>query len=179
MGSSKKTWDRSVIQIFLLSGKCFRRKEERIKQEYESSTQLGEGKGPGKWLPARKMFRQRQEESNVQSWGQQCKVFYMTELGIQRNPQRQHHPLNLLENAMAIGLVGSRGINSSIWVHVSHLRGLGSPWSEFQRPVAVPSPGAGFLCHSAGLCTTGLWDRSRDTAKGPHEIVYQFFLPFC
>lgn len=75
MGGNKKTWDRLVMQTFLLSGKPFRRKEERIKQENESSTQLGEGKAPGKWLPAKKMFRQRKEESDVQSWGQQCKVF--------------------------------------------------------------------------------------------------------
>lgn len=47
------------MQIFLLSGKPFRRKEERIKPENKSNTQLREGKAPGKWLPAKKMFRQR------------------------------------------------------------------------------------------------------------------------
>lgn len=61
-------------------------------------------------------------------------------------------------------------------------RGLWSPQKGSERLVAVAlSPGAGFLClkASAGLCTTGLWDRSRAVAKGPHEIGYWFFLPFC
>ena len=124
MGSSKKIWDRLVMQIFLPSGNSFWRREQRIKQKYESSTQLGERKAPGKWLPAEKMFRLRKEETNVQSWGQQCKVFrsvfYMTELGIQRNPERKYHPLYSLENAMSVlpqmatALAGSRGMNSSI-----------------------------------------------------------------
>lgn len=49
-----------------------------MKKEKESSTQLGEGDAPGKWLPAKKMFRQRKEERDVQSRGQQCKVFLRT-----------------------------------------------------------------------------------------------------
>lgn len=35
------------------------------KTENESSTQLGEGKAPGEWLPAKRMCRQRKEGSSA------------------------------------------------------------------------------------------------------------------
>lgn len=73
------------MQILLPSGKPFRRKEERIKQDDESSTQLREGKAPSKSLPAKHMFRQRREESDVQFTGaaeQDVLCVYMTELRI-------------------------------------------------------------------------------------------------
>lgn len=72
------------MQIFLLSGERFRRKEEKIKQKMNRAHNWEKEKLPVNGSQPRKCVG-KEGKSDVHSQGLQCKVFhggfYMTELG--------------------------------------------------------------------------------------------------